>query len=482
MLISRIKSFIYPYLYKRQDLSLRNQDIIIKQNDELIHRLKKLQSEAGSQKDELDKSTEWLQGENPKYLIQQMAEQCLLLKNQAAIAKQTLHCLSRKVRCRSDKISCIFLVHNITAWDSLSPVYKAMRDDSSFHPTVASINKKFPGEVCFGGEDVVHEKLIEQNIEHIRLNSDDSYEDLDILKTINPDVIFRQSQWDADIPPAFASQEINFAHLAYVPYEIMNFLGNVDPNIENSVFHKHCSMLFVANEYAYDSLKESSGISEERIFVTGHPKVEKLLSSEGTWPISWPDGRRNYRVLWGAHHSIEKNWSNFGTFLEIYQQMLEWAKENPQIDIVFSPHPALLTTLESEKYDHIRHNIDLFFKEWNDLPNTMLFENNTYGAIFKASDALIIDGISWLLEYQILEKPVVFLERNDHLPFLTSGEIIAKSVCRVSDFNGVKEAINNFMTTSQDCYKQQRKTTLNELLNIKKASENILKEIKDSLR
>lgn len=40
MLISRIKSFIYPYLYKRQDLSLRNQDIIIKQNDELIHRLK----------------------------------------------------------------------------------------------------------------------------------------------------------------------------------------------------------------------------------------------------------------------------------------------------------------------------------------------------------------------------------------------------------------------------------------------------------
>ncbi|AUX73080.1 hypothetical protein [Erwinia pyrifoliae] len=482
MLIRKIKSFIYPYLYKRQDLSLQKQDAIMQKHEELCQKLEELRICVKNQKDEIENNNDITFVENSQVIINKIIEQNAQLKGDVSVIKKIVETLHQKIKNLSDEITCVFLVHNVSAWDSLSPVYDAMLNDPSFNPIVASINKKFPGEMSFAGEDAVDNYLSEEKIKHIRLKSENSHEDLDIIKTIKPEVIFRQSQWDADVPPAFSSQELNFAHLAYVPYEIMNFLGNVDPNVENSVFHKHCSMLFVANKYAYDSLKENSGISEERIFITGHPKVEKLLSSEGIWPISWADGRKNYRVLWGAHHSIENNWSNFGTFLEIYPQMLEWAKENSQIDIVFSPHPALLTTLKNEKYDHIRHDIDLFFKEWNELPNTMLFENNTYGPLFKASDALIIDGISWLLEYQILEKPVVFLERNDHLPFLTSGEIIAESVCRVSDFNGVKEAISILMATSEDCYKQQRQITLNELLHIKKASENILKVIKDTLR
>ncbi|ADP12972.1 conserved hypothetical protein [Erwinia sp. Ejp617] len=482
MLIRKIKSFIYPYLYKRQDLSLQKQDAIIKQNEELLHRLEKLESDVDSQKDKLNRRKEWLYGENPQHLIHQMAEQNLLLKKQSTIAKQTLHSLSRKVRNQSDKISCIFLVHNISAWDSLSPVYEAMQADNSFYPTVASINKKFPGEVNFGGEDIVHEKLSEQNIEHIRLKSENSYEDLDIIKTINPDVIFRQSQWDADIPPAFSSEELNFCHLAYVPYEIMNFLGNVDPNIENSPFHKHCSMLFVANEYAGNALKENDSLNNDRIYITGHPKVESLLAAKEEWPIKSTDGEKKYRVLWGAHHSIDHNWSNFGTFLTIFKQMLNWAETTPDIEIVFSPHPALMTVLRSERYRDYRVETDIFFKRWNELPNTDIFENNTYGGIFKASDALIIDGISWLLEYQILNKPIIFIEREDHLPFLKSGEIIANSVYRVANFEAAKEALIDLLKTGGDPFKQQREITHNELLSIRNASENILKVIKANIR
>lgn len=482
MLIKRIKSFLYPYLYRRQDMSLQKQEDIMQKHDEIFHRLEKLKIYIDYQKDEINKNNELICEKNSQHIISTINEQNIQLKNEHSMIKQKLEKLSQKVEALKDRISCIFLVHNISAWDSLSPVYHAMLNDDDFEPVVMSINKKFPGEVSFAGEEAVNNYLTSVNIKHIRLKSEDSYEDLEIIKALNPDVIFRQSQWDPDIPPAFSTDELKFSHLAYVPYEIMNFLGNVDPNIENSLFHQHCSMLFVANKYAYDSLKENSGINEDRIFITGHPKVEKLLSSEGKWPINWPDGRKNYRVLWGAHHSIDDKWSNFGTFLTLYPQMLEWAKNHPDIDIVFSPHPALLTTLQSEKYEYVRESIDLFLKEWDELPNTAIFQNNTYSELFKASDALVIDGISWLLEYQLLNKPVIFLEREDHLPFLESGEIIANSVYRVADFNGVKETIEHLIVRSEDPHEEERKATLNKLLHIDNASENILRVIKRTLR
>ncbi|WP_042959298.1 hypothetical protein [Erwinia tasmaniensis] len=482
MLTKRIKSFLYPYLYRRQDINLQKQDAIIKKHDEMFQSLEKLKIYIDYQKDEINKKTEHLCSVNSQLIINQMTVQNAQLTNEVAILKNTLNALSRKVRNRSEVIHCLFLVHNVSAWDSLSPVYEAMLKDNAFQPVVASINKKFPGDISFSGEEIVDKKLSQLDIKHIRLKSENSYEDLEIIKTINPDVIFRQSQWDADIPPAFSSEELNFAQLAYVPYEIMNFLGNVDPNIENSQFHKNCSMLFVANKYAYDSLKSNTSINDDHIYMTGHPKVEKLLASESEWPIDWPDERRNYRVIWGAHHSIEHNWSNFGTFMTVYPQMLDWAKKNSQVDIVFSPHPALLTTLLSEKYDSVRQGIEDFFKQWDELPNTSLFTNDTYGPLFQASDALIVDGISWLLEYQILDKPVIFIERDDHLPFLPSGDIIAEGVYRVAGFNDAVKYIEDLMTTSEDSLKQQRKNTLSELAHIKNASVNILKVIKENLR
>lgn len=481
MLKKRIKSFLYPYLYRRQDMSLQKQDTIIEMHDELFERLEKLKIYIDYQKDEINKKNELIGEKNSQHIISTISEQNVELKDELSTVNLALEQLSKKLEAMRNKLSCVFLVHNISAWESLSPVYHAMLSDDNFKPVVMSINKKFPGEVTFSGEDAVNHYLNSTNIKHIRLQSENSYEDLEIIKAIDPKVIFRQSQWDADIPPGFGTKELNFTHLAYVPYEIMNFLGNVDPNIENSDFHKNCSMLFVANQYAYDSLRENAGINEDRIFITGHPKVEKLLASEAKWPISRPESRKNYRVLWGAHHSIDDKWANFGTFLTLYPQMLEWAKNNPDIDIVFSPHPALLTTLQGEKYHHTRQSTEQFFKAWNELPNTSIFQNDTYSGLFQASDALIIDGISWLLEYQLLNKPVVFLEREDHLPFLESGEIIANSVYRVADFNGVKETIEHLIARPEDSHEEKRRATLNKLLYIDNASENILGVIKRKL-
>ncbi len=403
------------------------------------------------------------------------------LLSDIAILNQTVNMISsNEYISRENKIKCLFLIHNIESWDSVFSVYNEMLHCEKFNVIIASINRRYPGSSIFKDEDYIHRILTQLGIEHIRFNNVNSYDDLNIIKSLAPDVIFRQSQWDNDIPPGFSTNNLRFSKLCLIPYEIMNFV-QLGFNHLSSYYHTSCWKLFVANKQTKIEQEQHDKLNGLNVFVTGHPKVKALKEAKPFWPISSNPNVKKFKILWASHHSIDHNWSNFSVFLNIYNDMLNWAKSDNSIEFVFSPHPALVTVLESLNDPIQKESINNFFTEWNQLDNTNYYREGPYGPLFQSSDILIIDGISWLLEYQLIKKPIIFIERQDHSPFTVNGELIASGTNRVSNFEQAKDKAYKFKAGELDLHRQNQEKVIETLLSINDASNNIINSIIDDI-
>ncbi|MBD3689652.1 hypothetical protein H8R18_00105 [Nanchangia anserum] len=318
----------------------------------------------------------------------------------------------------------LFLIHHRDALYSQVPVIEAMRDDPDFDVIVASIDHCYPSdaEARYAGEAEVHQALTHFGIDHLRFASQSRWDDLMWIRTLDPDIIFRQSQWEPDIEAPFRTFEVRSARLALIPYEMANLVDNPrEPGAAHSAvdnyFHKNAWAVFCVSEEWRDTwaAAEAPATGARQFYGTGHPKVQALRERLRQSSTS----ERPFTVLWSAHHSIDDEWINFGTYPDTAPLMIELAHAHPEWEFIFSAHPALIAKLEE------RPQLRDLRERWDELPNTRYFAGGgDYAAVFNDSDVLVCDGVSWLMEYQLTAKPVVFIERAHHAPFNDFGRVV----------------------------------------------------------
>ncbi|MFK0331258.1 CDP-glycerol glycerophosphotransferase family protein [Rhizobium sp. NPDC090275] len=359
--------------------------------------------------------------------------------------KQVSQMTLRRLGPATQKIRCVFIVQSIPMWDALADVYSAMTHDDRYHPMVVSIDNSQLGRAEFTGEDEVHEGLNALNIPHIRLNMQ-SYDALDVLRNLMPDVVFRQQQWDSPVPHGLRTLEITFARICVVPYG-MGVLANpnaTDPSEEaypdnyDQQYHRLAWKVFCETEMTQSYYRSFAHSDPDKFVLSGYPKLNKLMEAKGKgeWPIPEPNGR-TFRVIWAPHHSLAVNGYGFGVFHKIYEQMLAWARSAKDIQFVLKPHPALAFGAEESglfRNGAYQHYLDA----WSALPNCTICEG-TYGELFDASDLMITDGVSFLHEYHLFEKPLIFIDSGVHAPFNALGRLAERAGHRVETFNQLRQ-------------------------------------------
>ena len=376
------------------------------------------------------------------------------------------------------QIKVVFLVHNIATWDCLHDVYTEMVRDPDFEPLVVSIPRHFPGVEAFGHEEETFQALRAVGIEPLRFNDPDSFKDLEHLKALAPDIIFRQSHWEGDVPPAFRTKQISFARLCYVPYGIMGMVSDKNCKHHKSGFHEACWKIFLANKVEYVEVAKGRSQGKVGCHIVGHPSIEAVLRAQPSWPIENPAGQRNYRVIWAAHHSIWGTWLRYGTFPYVHKSMLAWATASQDIDFVFRPHPALLSMLEPLKISTSQLEIDAFFEAWNALPNTYVSHEEVYASLFAASDLLITDGIGFLLEYQLCRKPILFFARQDREPLMPGADIIERGVHMVGNVQQAVRMTLAFKHGLSDRLRHEQDLVCDTLLRSRQSAQAIVQRIK----
>jgi hypothetical protein len=396
-----------------------------------------------------------------------------LAARQAVLAEQTLNLIARRASLAGRKtVRCLYLVHHIEAWDSLAGLYEKMRDSTDFVPTVATLPRREPGGASFGEEPANHAGLDRLEVPHIRLIDRDPYNDLGLVKTLNPDIIFRQSPWDRDVPDAFHPRHLGFARLCYVQYggfHLIQEYGPGDAGADRRLgydqpYHRACWRIFSEAESQAEAFRAHSPFAGRNVVVTGHPKFDRLRAAmqRAHWPIT-SDRERQFRLVWAPHHSLTSGWLGFGTFLTCYLDMLAWAAADPTVEIVLKPHPSLFVVAETHGLMSATE-IAAFLQAWTALPNTTTATGGDYGPLFAASDAMLTDGISFLAEYQVFDRPIVFLDSGHHVPFNEAGNLVMTATHRAQDLAEARDLLRAFRRGVPDPLAPNRPRVMRELV------------------
>lgn len=392
------------------------------------------------------------------------------LHSQIHQVKQTTNLVLRNIPSREERIRCLFLVQSVAMWDAFADVYQRMVDEPLFDPIVCSLNVSQLGSSSFSGEADVSDFLKSQGIPHLRFGMDDSFEALDIMKSLQPDVIFRQQFWEGGVQPGFQTGEITFARLCLIPYAALIIQTHEDgpqgadlysPAWYDQFFHRMTWRIFCENAEMRETFLKPRRHDASKIIVSGYPKFERLLKARGNgqWPITERGGRA-YRVVWAPHHSV-RGGLGFGVFDRMAMEMLSWARSQPDIEFVLKPHPALTQGLQQAKLMS-EEQVREYFDAWSSLPNCAICDG-LYGELFDASDLMITDGISFLTEYPLFDKPLVYFESGCHVPFNALGHKAAAAAHVVRDFASMRAAVLAYKA-GEPWQREEERTVLKDAL------------------
>jgi hypothetical protein len=203
---------------------------------------------------------------------------------------------------------------------------------------------------------------------------------------------------------------------------------------------------------AYSRTERGNGY----VHLTGTPKLDALVRKTrelgGTWPLS---NSGNRRMVWAPHHSFSSSWLNFGLFPEIFQEMLVFAIEHPNLDIVMRPHPIMIGTLVEQEIVP-EAVLTVWLEKWRALPNTAIDHESDIGQLFAAADLFVTDGISFLGEYPIATgRPAIFFDKSGHWPWSPLGGLASAANIHVRDFAGFVDVFNSISSNGMPDYSSE---------------------------
>jgi hypothetical protein len=348
-------------------------------------------------------------------------------------------------------IKVVFLTFYFEAWDAFDAIYKQMKEDTRFDPVVISMPRKLTGYEKFRDEELVSSYLDSLGIEHERFEFKKSKDGLARLRELAPDYLFLNYPWQRNYKKNYQIEKlIEFTKVCYVPYFSTSLVD--EPGVEGVALHQYTQpthelahMVFLQDADTKDAF-DANG-RKDHAFLTGTPKIDALLEAKDKVKPLWPidrtltDGTKPLRVIWAPHHSYGPSWLNFGHFINQKDLMLDFARNNPEIDIVLRPHPFLFGTLTGRDL-MTPEELASWRADWDALPNTFTDIDGLFTSLALASDAMITDGVSFIAEYPLVtHKSVIFWEKADHWKFSPLGKIAQETAHTVSSMAEVIQAL-----------------------------------------
>ncbi len=390
--------------------------------------------------------------------------------------QQGIYALSRKLRDKNRKPSVVFLIHHLQAFYNIEDVYYAFKNSNEVNTLVIAINNHFQDGIIAQGADEISKELTAKGIEHITFNMENTYYALDILLALNPDYIFIQSPWDNDRPLALKVPYTMFAKILYVPYYPITLVEHFKPEQDdlhfNSYVHNLAYKIYVQTELDKKYFKKYQILKARNVEVVGSTKLYKLkLLKESTKTLPQEE---TFTLIWAPHHSVAKRWLGFGVFHRIYKDMTELAEKRKDIRIIFKPHPFLRRALMEHQIMH-KEEYDSWLEAFSSLDNVEVYEGGDYFDIFTKSDAMLTDGLSFLIEYPVAtEKPLIFFDSKAHQPLNEIGHMALEYAYKVDSFEAFKSVLDHLIKTKKDNVKDRMYNKRQEVL--KKIEELLIPE------
>ena len=290
-----------------------------------------------------------------------------------------------------------------------------------------------------------------------------------------PDIVIHLTHWYKSLPEEYQIENYPFTILnCYIPYAMSladNAKGTFMINSSNnSMFLNMMWHIYTDTMYHYEGYREYQLLGGENVVFTGFPKMDffynkientsdqLMLMANWKYPTGC-DPKNMKKVIIAPHHTfLGYGGILYSTFQwNMYFWIYLAKKYENQISFIFKPHPNLRTrAIEAEVFrdagDYERY-IDL----WEKLPNARVSAEESYLEIFATSDGMIMDSNSFLAEYMYVNKPLLFLTREEQT-FNKLGRSIVDTYdqCDGRDYIGIESFLQNVILNGKDDKKEIR--------------------------
>jgi hypothetical protein len=366
---------------------------------------------------------------------------------------------TKAIKAKQEPIKVIFLVSENQKWNCDS-LYKELDASEKFTPIIAVTKLERDSY-----------KEFKVNMDFFRSRGYECFEAYDFqndngisLKKLCPDIVFYQQPY-MTAKHQSAMEVAKYSLLCYVPYGLM--VANNDYRHYRRLFQKLLWRYFAPNEIIKELYLENNKYNftpQSKVVVSGHPKMDvysgNIKSSELTyWSREKNVGQNKVRLIFAPHHSLEQDNSlHYATFDWNGLEILEYAKQNPETDWVFKPHPRLRHALSVNKI-MTKEDVDKYYNEWENLPNTKICDTGDYFDLFRTSDGLITDCGSFLAEYLPTKKPIVLLINPKSQGYNRFGQMLVNSFYKANTFNELESIIIQVFKDGDD-YKEEERLEL----------------------
>lgn len=297
-----------------------------------------------------------------------------------------------------------------------------------------------------------------------------------------PDIVIHLTSWYQALPAAFqivqfplnimncylpygmyVADSLNgiYAKMAVYNKEMVNLMWRVYADSEaNLAGYERYGLLHAKNvRYSgfakMDSFFEKKGYTEEQI-----RNIWKIPSDIGV------DERK--KVIIAPHHTIENSEIVvYSTFTRNAYFWLYLAKKyQDRISFIYKPHPNLRMKVVRCGYFQSNEEYEAYVDAWKSLPNARVSEEEGYLDIFATSDGMIMDSASFLGEYLYVNKPMLFLTREEQAfnilgKKLVSGYYTAKG----EDYMAIEQFLQRVIQKGEDSMQDIRSRIFAEELD-----------------
>lgn len=374
-----------------------------------------------------------------------------------------------------------FIVCDQAKW-SAGPLFDALRQDPRFDcgfiPTLSDISLRLP-KAARQDDFRKNKKFFADQGDiwgNLYIPDQDRMRD---VPSITCDVIFIQQPWGMrDFPRQLAPHTL----VAYVPYGF-SIIENDWMEFRLEGFHEYLWKYF-AQTSANAAVNKTSTIPglplPEAVLVTGYPKLDIYLSpnpqrsSITAWPRASESTRK--RVIFAPHHAIGKNTLNISTFLWSAQAMLNLAKAHPEIDFLLKPHPNL--SFQMLRTKHLpAHTYSQWICDWKQLKNTAVFDGGNYFDLFRTSDIMITDSVSFLAEYLPTGQPIIRLLHPENTQLRAAFQNLCKGLYSVQTTSALNEVFSEIMVEQIDPLATVRQNLIRQVMPFDEPASQIVLQV-----
>ena len=369
-------------------------------------------------------------------------------------------------RKNKEKINVIFVCHRPSVWESLHSVYDVLKNDKRFNVIIVAIpNKKELPELWLNHEEYETEGAEEfwKSYGCIEGFNYITKEWLD-LRLLSPDYVFFQQPYNVTRCKSYKSWVVSrYAKLLFVPYGMQIMGGEVLKSVHPADFMNNLSYYFCPNDSIRDELavvlNKNGNHGFTKIVVTGFPRYDQFLKPLNSDGEIWTSKEicKKFRILWTPRWCTNEGTC---TFFDYKDHILQYAKDNKDVEIVLRPHPQAFS--EWNTTGELTADEQYNFRLECAKAGIKIDEEARYINTIRTADCFLADPTSLMGEYFVTGKPIIYTYKRNC--FTKFGKDLSKGYYYCYNWEEVKVTLDNLKKGKDSLLERRREVLSNNFV------------------